>query len=147
MQSLFDEISRLRSEVQALTARVAQLQAENIALRPFLHSASANALTLPAVIEKLVVLRRHFSQQGTLRHCSAPGCSKPAFDPICFRLNHMAWCRTHNRIMTRNYTTEIQTEERPDWLIIVARAYQNYQIGLQPLAPGVLQAALFPPGT
>lgn len=86
----------------------------------------------------------------------------------------MAWCRTHNRIITRNYTscsvkaeergdcvpvcwgkcgdltcaytvTDHIAESRDDWREIVDRAYQEGRIGHKGLEPAVLQALLFSP--
>lgn len=86
----------------------------------------------------------------------------------------MAWCNTHNRIITRTYTScsvaaeqrgdcipifwrklaflkrdEAETdqiaEHHPDWQEIVDRAYREGKIGLKGIKPEYLHALLFSP--
>ncbi|KAF1358161.1 hypothetical protein EJ07DRAFT_157162 [Lizonia empirigonia] len=166
---LSHENTILRAQVHNLGGRVSQLEAENAQLRSIVASTTAapqpagqmyaarsdNAIHLPMVIESLLVMQGHFHRQGTLKQCSTPGCNRYAFDQTCFREGHMAWCRTHNRIITRTYIScsvkseargdclPVFWEDRSDWAQIVACAFQEGKIGHKGLPSDLLNQLLF----
>ncbi|KAF3043019.1 hypothetical protein E8E11_000605 [Didymella keratinophila] len=147
------QIDHLNGQVHTLSGQVNNLQVENARLRALLPppppqpsdrmytAPSDNVLHLPVVIERLAVMRNHFQRQGTLKQCSQLYCNQYAFGQTCFRAGHMGWCRTHNRIVTGNWTScSVKTEDRgdcisgwweqrDDWADIVDRAYREGRIG------------------
>ncbi|KAJ4321325.1 hypothetical protein N0V94_002957 [Neodidymelliopsis sp. IMI 364377] len=173
---LSDANVALKAEAQDLKARIHYLEAENAQLRSLVAGASRhatppppphparpshaavsdNVMQLPAVIERLAIRQHQFRQQGMLRQCSTTGCPRDAFDQTCFREGHMAWCRTHGRIITRTYTScSVLAEERGDclpvfwedcgnWNEVVADAYRDGWIGQKGLSTEYLNQLLFP---
>ncbi|KAF2624430.1 hypothetical protein BU25DRAFT_161090 [Macroventuria anomochaeta] len=169
---LNDENNVLKAQLHSLTDRVSHLEVENAHLRSLIARSpppppspaaqvyatpSDNAMHLPMVVESLAVMQEHFRRQGTLKQCSTTACHRYAFDQICFREGHMAWCHPHNRIITRTYTScsvkaeergdcmPVSWEDRHDWAEIVARAFRDGKIGHKGLESGFLKHLLFSP--
>ncbi|KAJ8117973.1 hypothetical protein OPT61_g953 [Boeremia exigua] len=153
--SLNEKISSLEAEIRLLGSRT---PSDHVPTAAQIYAApNDNALALPTVVESFAVMQSHFRRQGTLKQCSATGCHKDAFDQVCFRLGHMAWCRTHNRVITRAYTScsvkaeergdcvPVWWEQRHDWQAIVDRAFREGRIGNKGLDSGQLHAILFSP--
>ncbi|KZM21643.1 uncharacterized protein EKO05_0008011 [Ascochyta rabiei] len=159
----------LRSQVQVLSGRISSLETENTQLRSMVTGIPPpppasdvytteieNVIQLPVALKSLAIMQNHFRYQGTLRQCSTLGCNRYAFDQTCFREGHIAWCRTHNRIITRTYTScSVRLEARGDcsplywepssnWEEIVACAFRDGKIGRKDLPTDVLDRLLYP---
>ncbi|KAJ4345107.1 hypothetical protein N0V95_005920 [Ascochyta clinopodiicola] len=167
--TLHAENAALKSQIRTLGRRISSLEAENTQLQSTVtgvlqHLPASNAYTtegenaiyLPVVLESLAIMQDHFRRHGTLKQCSTPGCGRYAFDQACFREGHMAWCRTHNRIITRTYTScSVRPEARGDclpvfweysssWGDIVALAFRDGKIGRKGVPNFALDRLLFP---
>ncbi|XPT02480.1 hypothetical protein M3J09_011597 [Ascochyta lentis] len=164
--ALHEENVALRTQVQQLNGRISYLEAENHRLRSDTIGAprppptdvyatgSDNINSLPAALESLAAMQEHFRSHGTLKRCTTSGCEREAFNQTCFREGHMAWCRTHNRIITRTYTScSVRSEERgnclpvywedsSNWDEVVAGAFRDGKVGRKGLPTDVLHRLL-----
>ncbi|KAF3005950.1 hypothetical protein E8E13_010143 [Curvularia kusanoi] len=164
INNLTEQINVLRAQNDSLVAQINVLQADNARLRSQLPAPpagqgydppSAGVLAMPSVLESLAVCQERFRSQGALWQCSRQDCGRPAFDQTCFREGHMAWCNTHNRVITGDYTScsirygergdcfPVEWQDRPDWRDIVERAFREHKVGRKGLDNNYLNSILF----
>ncbi|KAJ4370753.1 hypothetical protein N0V83_005275 [Neocucurbitaria cava] len=122
-----------------------------------------NADYLPMVIESIMANRKRFEGQGTLGVCNhtethgnrVEKCSRPGFDVQCFQEDHIHFCRKHMRVIPGGLLAcshadkanciVTSWEEREDWEIIVAAAFQAGNLGRKEIDKDDLMQGLFPP--